>query len=144
MFLILVCFYLDLDYKTCFSRVKSNRISLSLLGKNVASNLKLRLAISRQRIFPKLSVSMALNWNFYITRLFCMKPCYCLYFSFFYFTRRNTFKKRKLKVTMMKKILRFPSFQVCPKLNMKDLEISESFLLLELLTVVVTQKWKMT
>ena len=106
MFLILVCFYLDLDYKTCFSRVKSNRISLSLLGKNAASNLKLRLAISRQRIFPKLSVSMALNWNFYITRLFCMKPCYCLYFSFFYFTRRNTFKKRKLKVTMMKKKIR--------------------------------------
>ena len=83
-FLILVCFYLGLDYKTCFSRVKSNRKSLSLLGKNVTSNLKLRLAIWRQRILPQLSVSMALHWNFYMTCLFCMKPCYCLYFSHFF------------------------------------------------------------
>ena len=38
---------------------------------------------------------------------------------------------------------RFPSFQFCPIPNVKNSEISESLLLLQILTVVVTQELKL-
>ena len=41
-------------------------------------------------------------------------------------------KKKKIK------FLRFPSFRFCPKPKIKNSEISESFLLLQVLIVVVT------
>ena len=95
---------------------------------------------------------MTLNWNLQITQfLFYKKPSkslYCIFFRFLlyftlFFTSRNS-KHKNLQVTIMKKLklLRFLSFRFCPTPEMKNSEISEICLVLQILTVVTTQDLK--
>ena len=95
---------------------------------------------------------MTLNWNLQITQfLFYKKPSkslYCIFFRFLlyftlFFTSRNS-KHKNLQVTIMKKLklLRFLSFRFCPIPEMKNSEISEICLVLQILTVVTTQDLK--
>ena len=59
----------------------------------------------------------------------------------------NWDKNLKFKICFQKKqwkFSRFPSFRFCPIAKIKNLEILENVLLLEILTVVVTEDAKTT